>query len=401
MIHAGPTGPAAILTAAFMLLGVMAVPASAGPADATVEGAVMNSNWDSLSGVTVEFFDEDVYANPEAAPISSVMTSGGAFSAEIPANDSEFSPVWLRLSKSGYETEVFGPYDVLGGDWTYLDTFWLNDDVTAYGTLTGVVTDASGSPLPNGRAYVTNFEDGDPEGDYWDYYVREIQANVSGNWSAQLPHGQYRVNAFDDWGDLRSAWAGPGATSYATAAVQTVTTGVTTTVPQMRLTDGARISGKVTDSQGSPIKGVSVAAFNGEDDDIEWATTNSRGEYALSGLDAGTLRLQFSDYIGDYATTWYVNGTSYATATDVTVTEGQASTGNNVVLADSNDTPPDHRVSGKVVDRTGKGQRGAYVTAYRKVGSDWEWWDSTSVRKTGFVRLHRTACRTVRVPGHQ
>ena len=59
------------------------------------------------------------------------------------------------------------------------------------------------------------------------------------------------------------------------------------------LADTGSISGTVTDTDANPILGASVTAFDGETE-VTSTATDADGAYALSGLAAGTYRVEFS-----------------------------------------------------------------------------------------------------------
>lgn len=374
--------PVALIAAALMFVSALGAPATAAPAVGEAYGYVYDENWDVLEGTTtIEFFGADPAEEPSALLATMTTESAQYFGAMIDLDDEVATSVWVRLSHDGYETQVAGPYWVTVDD-GYVGEYSLARDTSTFGTLSGRVLRPDGSPLA-WDGHVDIYADGGTEDDYWDFQSSTVHTDESGDWSAMVPPGDYRIHISDDNDDWRSAWIGTGATSYTTAQTFTVTEQAVTPVPTVTLFDGASISGIVTDASGDPIRGISVGAFIEDGDYVASATTNAKGQYRMRGLDSGSHRVLFSDSADEYTSKWYANGTSYDSATDLALTENQARTGVNIALAKSSAAPPAYRVRGAVVDAAGKGQRGAYVTAYRKDDGDWEWQDAVMVRKDG------------------
>ncbi|MCH7813775.1 MAG: DUF4382 domain-containing protein [Planctomycetes bacterium] len=88
----------------------------------------------------------------------------------------------------------------------------------------------------------------------------------------------------------------------------------------IELAEAATISGTVTDPDGNPLADVSVTAFDGETE-VTGTATDADGTYALSGLPAGTYRLQFT-----------APGFQEAELTDRTVEAGQTIEGTDIAL---------------------------------------------------------------------
>ena len=71
---------------------------------------------------------------------------------------------------------------------------------------------------------------------------------------------------------------------------------------------------------GNPIEGIIVSAWlwNGADWLVEDDTTTAAdGTYSITGLNAGTYRVQFTSQFGNYSEQWYDAADSIATATDI------------------------------------------------------------------------------------
>lgn len=100
------------------------------------------------------------------------------------------------------------------------------------------------------------------------------------------------------------------------------------------LVKGASISGKVTAPSGVDPAHLRVSAFStdSQSTDAGNVQVSPDGSYQLTGLRAGSYKLQFSGYQTDALTQWYKNAATFSTATAVAVTAGQVLTGIDATL---------------------------------------------------------------------
>lgn len=124
------------------------------------------------------------------------------------------------------------------------------------------------------------------------------------------------------------------------------------------------ISGTVTRPGGLPVGNVQVAAYTSYGQRATYVSTNSSGNYELSGLITGSYLLHFdTGYTGSgYAPEWYNNQASATTATPVAVTDGAATTGINVELAAGT------QFSGQVIGADSTLLQSVYVRVYDSSG---------------------------------
>ncbi|HEX4115659.1 MAG TPA: carboxypeptidase-like regulatory domain-containing protein [Solirubrobacteraceae bacterium] len=111
--------------------------------------------------------------------------------------------------------------------------------------------------------------------------------------------------------------------------------------PRAEAASTASISGKVTDSHGNPIttQDICVSAdrteyYENESDHL--TTTDSSGDYTITGLAAGSYEVYFSDCENSArndVSQYYDDQTEYESATTIALTEGQARTGIDDSLA--------------------------------------------------------------------
>lgn len=94
-------------------------------------------------------------------------------------------------------------------------------------------------------------------------------------------------------------------------------------------TRSSAIRGTVVDRAGTPVTNACVAAFDENENDIDWAWTYAGGSYEFADLPpGGSYRLRVSDCYGGDAVVpqWYSGKSSFETADVITTVAGQTST---------------------------------------------------------------------------
>ena len=180
-------------------------------------------------------------------------------------------------------------------------------------TLSGVSVSASGEGSPYGT-YASVNADGT-------YKVKGLPAG-----SYKVKFSNYNSGALDEW--YNNVQTEAAATPVVLACCQDKT------AVDATLAKGATIGGKVTLPAGVNAFAVSVGLFKAADgESVSSVQLNSDGTYALRGVPAGSYKLRFAGYSNaGVLARWYTNATSLATATPVTVTDGQTLTAINAAL---------------------------------------------------------------------
>lgn len=188
-------------------------------------------------------------------------------------------------------------------------------------SITGVVTDESGSPVENVVV--------------WAHRVTEnglgpgagAATGADGAYSlVGLPSGRYKLyfetanaasNLVGEWWD--------DAIGEADATVISVQNGGVTTDVSPRLAPGAELSGVVRDGDGEPLVDAEVALRDVDGTWIRNVYTGPDGAYALKGVGAGSYRVVFraSVDLGAFLSEWWNNAPDFASANDVVVAAGQ------------------------------------------------------------------------------
>ena len=206
----------------------------------------------------------------------------------------------------------------------------IDAEMVRPGVLGGTVTNKFGDPLSN--IQVEAFTDVEPGPDVvWAAVGDFTVTDSSGGYLMRLPTGSYRlhyghrpgaeVTYLPEWYD--------DADSLASAPDVAVTNEQTTTIPDVALSLGGRISGSLTDQSDALVFGMWATAFKqGQDDGGQTTWTQEAsvlpteaGAYSLGGLTPGTYRVGFSNSTSSvgYLPEFYDDVTSLDDATDIVV----------------------------------------------------------------------------------
>jgi hypothetical protein len=208
------------------------------------------------------------------------------------------------------------------------------------GQITGQVTAADGGALLQGVSISVYDSNGSWRG--------SATTNASGVYTTSaLTMGNYRVKF--------GTQSAPGVTEdyvdeyYNDKSSLTTADAVPVTAPNLTsginavLARGGKISGRVTAGDtGEPLSGVEVSAYDSTGREVRYTSTDSSGNYTITGLPSGTYRVRFYGvciYFSDSRTTktyfgeYYNDKLSLATADSVAVTAPNTASGINAVLA--------------------------------------------------------------------
>ncbi|WP_307072756.1 carboxypeptidase regulatory-like domain-containing protein [Arthrobacter pascens] len=175
-----------------------------------------------------------------------------------------------------------------------------------------------------------------------------------------LPAGSYKLKFAGAKAGALDLWHS-NAASFDTATIVTLTNGQDLTGLNATLVKGATISGKVTAPAGVSLIRSSVYVYNAAEGGnyVQYASLGSDGSYKFIGLPAGNYKLSFSGYNSGAQELWYKTGTSFSTATALTVAAGQDLTGIDVLLVKG------ATISGKVTTPVGIAANSTRVALYK------------------------------------
>ncbi len=233
-------------------------------------------------------------------------------------------------------------------------TTGIDAQLATGGKITGRVTNSNGTPIANMSVSAN------PAGGGFGGYGSAI-TNADGVYTISgLATGTYQVQFSAPMGsDLVSEYF-RDTTNYSAATPVTVTADNTTTDIDAQLATGGKITGRVTNSNGTPIANVSVYVNTsvGPGGPYGSAITGADGTYTISGLASGDYRVQFTAPMGsDLVNEYYRDTTNYSAATPVTVTAGRTTSAIDAQLATGG------RITGRVTDTNGAPIANASVSA--------------------------------------
>ena len=159
------------------------------------------------------------------------------------------------------------------------------------------------------------------------------------------------------------------------------------------------ITGTVTNAGGTGLANIDVTAYQsdgyGDWNYVSDVYTGIDGSYDFGSLDAGTYRLQFYDYSGDYMMQYYDNLPDLYSATDVVVNSGETTSGIDAALALSG------HISGTISAPGSPDLSNVDVTAYESDGyGDWNYVNDVYAASDGTYDLGSLASGTYHLRFH-
>lgn len=269
-------------------------------------------------------------------------SSGGWVGSDFTAPDGSYEITGLA---AGSYRVVFSPPMSSGYAWEYFDNTQEYFSATLVSVTAGATTPDINASLELGGAIsgvVTGPDGVTPlegvmvsAGPYGGMGSVGAPTAADGTyWITGLMGGSYRVYFSAPTSYVSEYYT--NTTDYSSATPVSVVAGATTPGINASLELGGTISGVVTGPDGvTPLGGVSVYAspFSGPGGGGS-ATTLADGSYQITGLPAGSYRVQFSPPIGSsYMSEFYDNTTDYSSATPVSVVAGATIPGINASLA--------------------------------------------------------------------
>ncbi|WP_461186589.1 beta strand repeat-containing protein [Arthrobacter sp. Z4-13] len=291
---------------------------------ASIGGTVTAPAGVALTAVWVYAYNAD---NFRAYPASTMVQADGTYKLtglaqgnyvlQFSGSNSGALDLW---HSNGTSRETATPLSLAAGQ----DVSGVNTTLVKGATISGKVTVPAGVSLSGVSVRATS--EGTP-------FTTSASLNADGTYTVRgLPAGTYKVQfanynsgALDEW--YNNVLTQAAATPVVLAA------GQDKTAVDATLAVGAAISGKVTLPAGVSSYSVQVSVFKAADNTpVTSVQLSSDGTYTLRGLPAGSYKLQFGGHGSGALTQWYNKATSLATATPLTLTEGQSATAINATL---------------------------------------------------------------------
>ncbi len=201
----------------------------------------------------------------------------------------------------------------------------INFSLASGGSISGVVLDSANNPIAGINVTASNFDTHD--------FINGSQTDESGRYRiAGLPAGGYRVNVETSGTNFASEFFDNVSDSDLATRVN-VNVGADTPGINFNLASGGSISGVVLDANNRPVPDVFIDANDFDTESfINGATTDSRGNYTISGLPTGMYRIKTNAENTNLINEYFNNVTDFDLASPVNVTAGQETSGINFNL---------------------------------------------------------------------
>ncbi|MGR0481621.1 MAG: hypothetical protein ACTFAL_09510 [Candidatus Electronema sp. V4] len=322
----------------------------------SISGRMTNAAGEGLAGSVYANVTESDYVGTTADAEGYYTISGlsaGSYKVDFYPDDARYQYEWYNDKDS---FEAADAVAVTEGN----TTSGINAFFEAGGSISGRMTDAGGNGLA-GWVYVYDL----------DYnWIGEVSATADGSYTVSgLRAGSYKVEFDADDVRYSSEWHSNKASFDAADAVA-VTSGVTTANINAELEVSGSISGRMTDAGGNGLAGW-VYVY---DLDYNWAgeaSATADGSYTVSGLRAGSYKVEFDADDVRYLSEWHSNKASFDAADAVAVTSGVTTANINA------DLEVGGSISGKMTDAAGNGLAG-WVDVY-DLDYNWTGYDARTV----------------------
>ena len=276
--------------------------------------------------------------------------------------------------------------------------------LTLAGHVTGTVTNAAGAGVAGISliAYRANGSGGWSALDAGAGHADSVVTAADGTYDlGRLPAGICRIMFVDGSGAYLEQYYNNKPT-VSSADDVAVAAGATTPGVNAVLAVAGHVTGTVTNAAGAGLANIYVWASRANGSGgwgvVAGVDTAASGAYDLGGLPTGSYRIEFWDPAGSfgdqgaYATQYYNNKPTIASADNVAVTAGATTPGINAVLAVGG------HVTGTVTNAGGAGLAGIRVYFYRANGSGgWDYVDVGYTVAAGALELGGLPAGTYRI----
>ena len=264
------------------------------------------------------------------------------------------------------------------------DTVWgINAALESAGKIGGNVTGPDGTtPLQEIGAAAFRWDESLGE---WGW-VDQVYTDADGDYLiGGLPAGIYRIQFADPY-EAHVSEVYNDAADLDSGVDISLAAGAIAGGIDASLESASEIGGTVTGPDGAtPLGGIIVVAYGWNAADESWgvageAETDADGHYAISGLVAGTYRVQFRDLTNDYAREIYDNAANLNSGADIVLSAGSSADGIDASLALAAE------ITGTVTGPDGlQPVESIEVEAYRwnETLAIWEWTDDAQTDGEG------------------
>lgn len=334
-----------------------------------VTGHVEGTSGEPLAGITVDTYllSADGYWE-ERHTYRVVTDESGDYGLYVPAGDYRFG--FSEVNYEDYsEPATLAPvfYDAASTVQAaktvsvgLSETSGVDAVMSAYGQITGRVTDADGNPIESVYASAWSFNE---EAQEW-VRVRGTDTRADGTYQLNLPGGSYKVGFEANSLGFLNEYYNDAATREQAASV-VVGSGIVSGI-DASLDMGVAISGTVTSETGEPLDDIAVQLYEPADgwDVVDVVSTDGDGRYTFGALKpGGTYRVGFSG--SGWKREFFPDAATVDDATDVIAGES------GPVDAELASSAGNGAITGTVTDDTGQPVPGVSVDVYD--ADEWEW----------------------------
>lgn len=321
----GSGGEGSKLGSVFPEIDPASTPAVSGlPGRSKITGRVT----DSVSGVPMSGVNVNLYSDADALLTSQSTDANGNYtftgfasgSYKVSFSTAGYADVWYS---GAADLTTTTPVTVTAPD----ITSGIDGVMGVGGRITGNIIDsASGTSMSGVSVNIYSGAD----------LLTSQTTDSNGNYTlAGFVSGTYKVS-FSKAG-YAEVWHG-GATSMAAATTVTVVSPNTNSGINGVMGIGGKITGRVTDALGASMSGVSVDLYSNTDSLLTSQSTDSNGDYTLTGFTSDTYKVSFSK--AGYADVWYGG----IAPLNVTVTSPNTTPGINGIMGVGG------KITGRIVD---------------------------------------------------
>ena len=189
-------------------------------------------------------------------------------------------------------------------------------------------------------------------------FVVQTATNANGQYTLTVNPGSYHLLAYDPTGAYATSYYAD-AESFETSALLNVTGDLTNI--NFPLAKAGYLAGTVTSLGGTPLVGITVAAYNPDGTRRGFTQTDSAGHYVLS-VPPGTYAVAAYDTTLKYVTTFYNDRETFGSADPLAVAASQTTLANFAL-------PQSVQISGTVTNSNGAPLENIIVNAYSNSGT--------------------------------
>lgn len=385
---------ASIFLIGFVLLGSLCWLINPRPAYASggsIRGTVTDNEGNPLANVGIQLYldihdqglwqPKGVYAvTDQAGQYTLADVETGTY--RLSFNDGN----WPLMYASEYYNNAFRLKDAQNVTVTADKDTIVDAQLADASRIAGIITDTDGKPIDGIQVTLQLHNSNNPT--EWSSALRHTTTDNNGAYTFEgVDIGSYQL-MFTDSRSPHSYSTEYYQNAALGQATDIVVTNQETLVFNAELAQTGSVTGLITDEEGHPLSGITVAIANDIESDgwrnalyFQADVTDGTGVYTLTGVDVGLNRLCFSDYTYHYADECYDNTPNILRATDIPISADNTVTANAQLALRGG-------ISGTVTDATGQPLPSYQVYLYSDPYDDGNWINGGNWRYTNATGVY-------------